>query len=122
MCEWQSVLTSWLGPGESMLAYQAPGAYLVRGGPMDTNIIWLGQFGPANQETVDWMERTGRWPDVVVAHPASAAVWKPGSGDPLTARLVADYGAPVETGSYLVLRRDGAKEPPWPAPERSCMK
>lgn len=80
---------------------------------MDTNIIFLGQFGEANQHTLDWITRTGRWPDVVLVGPVSWKRWDAlQDEDPLVARLAADYGEPVEVGRRAVLRRDGATTPP----------
>lgn len=114
-CGWRSQTAAWIAPGESLLAYQAPAAYLYTEGPMDTNIIWLAQFGRANQHTLDWMDRTGRRPDVVVVHPAAWKRWEElREEDPLVAMLDEDYGQPVDAGQFVVLRRDGATTPPQP--------
>lgn len=111
-CAWRRALSAWVGPGEGILAYRAPAAYLYADGPMETNIIWLGQFGQANEHVVEWLDAQDRWPDVVVVHPHALPSW-PGlvEQDPLVRALVADYGEPVDAGPFTVLRRDGRTVP-----------
>lgn len=114
-CAWRFLLDAWVAPGESLLAYGMPAAYLYTDGPTDSPIVWLGDFGAANQEVVDWLDRTGRWPDVVTLQRPVGQEWATRSvTDPLLARIAADYGPPTDTGQFSVLRRDGAIEPPDP--------
>lgn len=121
-CEWQLLLGAWARPGEGLLAYSLPAAYLYTDGPTDTAIVWLGDFGAANADVVDWLDRTGRWPDVVVVQSAIARAWEEKSTtDPLIGRLAAGYGPPQDVDHFFVLRRDGATEPPSPVRDRtSC--
>ena len=114
-CRWRVLLDAWVAPDEGLLAYGLPAAYLYTAGPMDTPIVWLGDFGAANADAVAWLDRTGRWPEVVVVRSAVARTWEQRSAtDPLLARLAADYGTPQDVDEFFVLRRDGATTPPGP--------
>lgn len=120
-CQLRAVTRTWLGPGDSVLFYARPGGYAYSEARMDTNIVWIDRFGPANAVTVDWWERTGRRPDVAVLHAPTvraAGGWDAlAAEDPLVAVLDADYGLPTTEGDYVVLRRDGSvREPVGPAP------
>lgn len=76
----EAAIQSCQRPGEGLLAYGAPAAYLFSDGPVDSNIIWLSTFAQANERTVSWIERTGREPDCVVVHSGSATRAPRGSG------------------------------------------
>lgn len=100
-------------PGESLLAYGVPSAYLFSDGAVDSNIIWLAPFGEANATAVSWIERTGRLPDCVLVHPAYATrapsgEWTTREGfDPLLAWVEPRYSLVSGSQStYLVLRRN----------------
>lgn len=107
-----AVVGRWVDPDGSLLSLGAPAAYLYTGARMDTNIVWLADFGPANRETVDWMERTGRFPDVVlVAGPVvdRAGGWEAMTrDDPLVGWLAAHYPPAVADDDYRVVPRDPA--------------
>lgn len=101
-------------PGEGLLTYGAPGAYLFSDGPADTNILWLAPFGPANEATVSWIERHDREPVCVIVHRgiatrAPSGQWSTRVGGP---DPVLDWVAPRYTvldadhGRYVVLRRN----------------
>ncbi|WP_122262855.1 hypothetical protein [Ornithinimicrobium cerasi] len=114
-CAWRLLFDAWVAPGEGLLAYGMPAAYLYTDGPTDSAIVWLGDFGAANQDVVDWLDRTGRWPDVVAVQRPVGTEWEEKSTtDPLLARLAAEYGPLTYTGQFYVLRRDGSTEPPRP--------
>ncbi len=108
-------MTEWVRPGDTLLAHGSPAAYLYADAPMDTNIIWLSHFGQANRQGLQWFDRTGRSPDVVLVATAQvrmAGGWEPLLGqDPLLAHLASTHGPPVASGPYAVLRRDGAGAP-----------
>ena len=55
----------WVGGHDRVLVFDAPLAYALVGGRIDTNAVWL-QSGPSDQATVDYFSRTGRLPDVVL--------------------------------------------------------
>jgi hypothetical protein len=102
------VVASHVGPDDSVLYYALPSGYLASDAPMDTNILWLGRFRAANQETLDWMERTDRHPTVVMV-PAGvvegAGGWEGLAGeDPLIARVLALAPEPTADGRFFVLR------------------
>ncbi|WP_404381426.1 hypothetical protein LL946_13385 [Knoellia locipacati] len=101
-------------PGEGLLTYGAPGAYLFADGPADTNILWLAPFGPTNEATVSWLERNDREPVCVLVHRgiatrAPSGQWSTRVGGP---DPVLDWVAPrytvldAEHGRYVVLRRN----------------
>jgi hypothetical protein len=98
-------------PGESLLAYGIPAAYVFGQGPIDTNILWLGAFGSVNEAGVRWIERTGREPTCVVIARSYLRLarqdWASPTGrDPLLRWMSTHYRAveqPVER--IVVLRR-----------------
>ena len=55
----------WIGPTTTVTSVGLPGAYLLTGGVPLTNVTWLDP-GSFDQSTVDYLDRAGRWPDVVV--------------------------------------------------------
>lgn len=112
-CRTRLATAAWVEPGDSLLAYAQPATYLYTQAPAATNIVWLGTFGGANQETVDWLDDREAWPDVVVVLPSVSAAWdRYTADDPLLQRFAQDYGTPVDAGPFGVLRRDGATSPP----------
>jgi hypothetical protein len=102
-------LARWVCPGESILVQGSPSAYLFVDARMDTSILWLGDFGSANQATVDWFERSGREPDVafvVDGYVRANGGWdEMVARDPLVAHLAATSEPDVLDGSLHVLRR-----------------
>jgi hypothetical protein len=54
----------WVGPNTTVTVVDMPGAYLITGGIPLTNVVWLDP-GPFDAFTVDYLDRAGRWPDVV---------------------------------------------------------
>lgn len=54
-----------LGPDDRVLVLGGPGAYLLVGGRMDTNAVWLAD-GPSDAETVRYFERRGGEPRMVL--------------------------------------------------------
>lgn len=105
-----AVVNRWVRPDGSLLSLGAPAAYLHSGARMDTNIVWLADFGPANRATLDWMDRTGRYPDVVlVAGPVvdRAGGWEAMTrDDPLVGWFARSYGTGVEDDDYRMMSRD----------------
>ncbi len=54
----------WVGPTTSVTVVDMPGAYLLTGGLPLTNVVWLDP-GPFDEFTVAYLDRTGKWPEVV---------------------------------------------------------
>ena len=110
-CHLATVTAGALRPGAGVLFYGAPGGYTYSRAPMDTNIIWLADFGAANAATVRWLTERDRWPDVVIVHHGvidRSGGWQAlAAEDPLIATVDATYGEASETEMYVVLRRDG---------------
>ncbi len=86
-----------------MLVFDAPLAYALVGGRIDTNAVWL-QSGPSDQATVDYFSRTRHLPDVVLL--SSGIVARRGgpalrqTSDPLVRFLAAHYRV-VASGQLL---------------------
>jgi hypothetical protein len=79
-------------PGTGVLVLDVPGVYLLQSGDIVTNAAWLS-FGPADATTVAYLDRTGRWPDVVFV-PGMDDPGGPGAphaGDVLDTALAARY-------------------------------
>lgn len=100
----------WVPPGGSLLCYGIPGGYLLVDATVASNITWLVDWGGANRATLDWFDRTGRRPDVVLVD-SGLARQEGGLGalatrDPLIEYLLAGYDV-VEPGlaGPIVLRR-----------------
>lgn len=110
-CQLRAAVSTWIEPGESAFFYARSGGYAYSQASMDTNIVWISDFGAANRWTVDWWDKTGRLPDVAFVYPApvrAAGGWEElAAEDPLIARLSEGYGEPVELPGLLALRRDG---------------
>ena len=123
-CALRAVVGAWVGPGDGVFFYARSGGYAYSEAPIDTNLVWLSDFGAANRWTVDWWEQTGRWPDVAVVYPAAvraAGGWDElAAQDPIIASLDTRYGPRVETEGYLVLRRDGTVREPLADPPAGC--
>jgi hypothetical protein len=82
----------WVHPGTGVLVLDVPGVYLLQSGDIVTNAAWLS-FGPADATTVAYLDRTGRWPDVVFV-PGMDDPGGPGAphaGDVLDTALAARY-------------------------------
>lgn len=63
----QDTVHEYVKPGDTLMVYGAvTGSWLVLASRADTNIIWLEDFGPVGQVSVDWLTRTKRLPDVVL--------------------------------------------------------
>ncbi|WP_330476567.1 hypothetical protein [Terrabacter sp. C0L_2] len=81
--------------GRSVLILGAAGGYLAANGPMATPALWLEDYGAANQKALDWFQRTGRAPDVVLVmataeeNAGGAAAWV--QRDPLRAWVQTAY-------------------------------
>ncbi|CAN7294085.1 hypothetical protein LJR027_001346 [Terrabacter sp. LjRoot27] len=98
-------------PGDGALDYIHPAAFLYADLRFDTPIVWMDFFGPTSQGVLDWMHRSGRVPECVVA----ARDFWPGYGhhryvddaDPLRDWVVAHYRVVSQTSQLVVLRRAG---------------
>lgn len=93
-----------LRPGDSLLMLGCPGGYLLGEARPDTPILWLERFGPANQVSVDWFERTGRHPDVIIVADAYLAPGRlvPGSeNDPLLDLVAQRYVPAGESAGFV---------------------
>jgi hypothetical protein len=88
----EQLVSRWVHPGTGVLVLSVPGLYLLQPGQIVTNTTWL-DFGPADVATVEYFDRTGRWPDVVFVpsfdYPGSYGA--PDPGDALNAALTARY-------------------------------
>jgi hypothetical protein len=95
-------------PGEGVMYYGVPGSYVLSQGRPVTPIIWMTDYGAANQASVEYFQRTGRTPDVVFVN----SVWAERAGgwdklaakDPLI-RYVLDnyhrvYGPPSSLAAF----------------------
>ncbi|MGH8774633.1 MAG: hypothetical protein ACRDWI_05465 [Jiangellaceae bacterium] len=101
----------WVEPDDGVLLYGLAGDYLLTRGHPVTNIMWLGDFGEANRATLDYFERTGRTPDVVLVNHAlvdqAGGYEQLADRDPLIAYIVANYHVvDPEASVTTVLRRN----------------
>lgn len=123
-CELRTLVATWVGPHDSVFFYARPGGYAYSTAKMDTNILWLADFGQANHRTVEWWTKTGRWPDVAMIYPAAvrrAGGWAAlATEDPVITALSQTYGPPTESDGYLVLRRDGRTPERLSEPPAGC--
>lgn len=118
-CELRRLLTTWVGPGDGVFFYGAPGGYAYTEGRMQTNLIWIGTFGQANAQTVRWWQGSGRLPDVAVVDQAqvrAAGGWEAlVADDPIAAYLQEHYhlhaDAPSGQGDAFVFRATEADRP-----------
>lgn len=111
----RALVDTWVEPGDGVFFYGLPGGYVYSEAPMQTNLVWVAAFGPANAETVRWWRETGRVPEVVVIAKTPQRV--AGSWDALVATdpiltvvqehydLVADLGR--DEGDAYVFRARG---------------
>ncbi|WP_323096767.1 hypothetical protein [Intrasporangium sp. YIM S08009] len=96
-------------PGDGVLAYVYPAAFLLGDVRFATPITWLDFFGRSNSHVLAWYQRTGRVPQCVV----SARPFWPGSGrsrylrlpDPLRSWVQANYRVVTQTPEIVVLER-----------------
>lgn len=121
-CMRRGLAADWVRERESVFFHGVPGGYAYTGARMDTNLVWVANFGAPNERTVRWWTETGRFPDV--AFVGGAAVTAAGSWeelareDPIIAHLLDHYeivavgSTPIEQD--YVLRRE---VPSW-APEQ----
>lgn len=110
-CDLTTVVAGSVGPDEGVLFYGAPAGYTYSRAAMDTNIVWLADFGAANATTVQWLTDHDRWPDVVIINEHLIdrnGGWRAlVAEDPFIATIDAEYGEAVLSGRYVVLRQDG---------------
>jgi len=107
----QQAVQSCARRGDGALDYIHPAAFLYADLRFDTPIVWMDFFGTTSQDVLDWMQRTGRVPECVVA----ARDFWPGYGhhpyvddaDPLRDWVVAHYRVVSQTSQIVVLRRVG---------------
>jgi hypothetical protein len=96
----------WVRKGDRVLVFNAPLVYLLVGGRITTNAVWLSA-GPSDRYTVQYFEQHG-WPDKALVgrrlleQPAST---DPAPNDPLIAVLKRDYRIVDSTTSLDVLVR-----------------
>ena len=95
-------------PGDGVLAYIYPAAFLFGNVRFATPITWLDFFGRSNTHVLAWYQRTGRVPQCVVA----ARPFWPGFGrrdlrepDPLRSWVQANYRVVTQTSDIVVLER-----------------
>jgi hypothetical protein len=101
----------WVRPGEGVLLYGLAGDYLLTGGDPVTNLMWLGDFGAANQATLDYFKRVERTPDVVFVNrflvEQAGGFEELARRDPLIAYIAANYHVvDPEASVTTVLRRN----------------
>ncbi|MFC7596732.1 hypothetical protein ACFQU3_15550 [Terrabacter sp. GCM10028922] len=107
----QQALRACAAPGDGVLDYIHPAAFLYADVRFDTPIVWMDYFGSTSRYVLDWVERTGRAPECVVA----ARDYWPGHGrsryiagpDPLRDWVVAHYRVVSQTSQLVVLRHTG---------------
>ncbi len=91
----ESAAERWVGPDEGVLFYGLAGDYLLTTGKPTTNIMWLANYGSANQSTLDYFAQSGRTPDVVFVSrglvDAEGGYGVLARRDPLIAYIVANY-------------------------------
>jgi hypothetical protein len=100
-----------IAPSTTVLVMSYPGAYLITGGIPLTNAAWI-EPGPSDIYTVEYLDRAGHWPDVVVMpiyrweQPASVI-----GESPLLTILKRGYGVEVrsEAAGVVLLTRFAAK-------------
>ena len=98
-------------PGDGALDYIHPAAFLYADLRFDTPIVWMDFFGTTSQDVLNWVQRSGRVPECVVA---ARELW-PRYGhhryvddaDPLRDWVVAHYRVVSQTSHIVVLRRAG---------------
>jgi hypothetical protein len=73
-----------LAPGDSVLFYGSPGAYLLTDARPVTNALWLVNYGAANIATVRYFERKHDYPTVVFVQ--QGEIRRAGGLEPLAAR------------------------------------
>jgi hypothetical protein len=106
----QAALELCAGPGDGVLAYHFPSAFLFGDVRFDTPIVWT-IAGPSTERILRWIADTGRVPECVVA---ARGYW-PGFGtnpavhlaDPLRDWVVAHYRVVSQTSQVVVLRHTG---------------
>lgn len=106
--EMADVLRSSVHPGQGLLVYGNPGAYLFTDARPVTPMLWLVNLGSANQFVVDYYNGRGERPDVVLVHAnqvQAAGGWAAlERQDPLIAWLRAGYQTqPDQRGPFYVL-------------------
>lgn len=107
----QQALRACAAAGDGVLDYIHPAAFLYADVRFDTPIVWMDYFGSTSRYVLDWIERTGRVPECVVA----ARDYWPGLGrnryirapDPLRDWVVAHYRVVSQTSQVVVLRHTG---------------
>lgn len=94
----------------TVMFYGSPGGYLLTEAEAVTPMLWLVNVGAAGQDTVDYFERRGERPDVVLLHVGALAPFDDdwdafAASDPLVAWLEDNYLRDGErAGPYFVLR------------------
>jgi hypothetical protein len=82
-------------PGEGVMYYGVPGSYVLSQGRPVTPIIWMTDYGAANQASVEYFQRTRRPPDMVFINNTlveRAGGWdKLAAKDPLIEYVLAHY-------------------------------
>ncbi|HSP60242.1 MAG TPA: hypothetical protein VLO09_04210 [Ornithinimicrobium sp.] len=115
-CQLRATVGAWAREGDGTFFYARPAGYLYGGAGMDTNLLWLSDFGAAGARTVQWWQEEDRWPDLAVVHLGTvraAGGWEAlAARDPVVAALDEEYGEPVELPGLLALRRDGTVPDP----------
>lgn len=128
-CELRHLVETWVGPGDGVFIYSIPGGYAYTEARMQTNLIWLGTFGQANEQTVRWWQETGRVPDVaIVDHPQIRRIggWEAlVADDPVAAYLQEHYHLHAEAPSgqgdaYVFRATEAAPAGVGTAPAWSC--
>ena len=103
-----SVGNEWVRPADGVLLYGIAGDYLLMPGKPLTNIMWLHP-GEANQAVLEYFERIGDTPDVVIVH--RGLVEQHGGfdalaeTDPLISYVTANYEQVDQDQDYVVVFR-----------------
>jgi hypothetical protein len=112
----EAVTAKWVGPTTGVLFFGYPGGYVLQRGVMVTNAVWLN-VGPVDRITIDYYDRTGRWPDVAFVPSelltATGASTESAAADPLLAALAARYHVVERAAAigYTVMLPDTATKP-----------
>ncbi|GAB3080402.1 hypothetical protein GCM10027053_50850 [Intrasporangium mesophilum] len=95
-------------PGDGMLAYLFPSAFLLQDVRFDTPIIWT-VAGSSSKPVMRWFDRRGRVPECVVADRESWEKFGRNRGkhqrDPLRDWITANYRPVSQTDDIVVLQR-----------------
>ncbi|MBW3085050.1 hypothetical protein KEM60_01242 [Austwickia sp. TVS 96-490-7B] len=102
------LLRRWVTPGSRLMLIGSPGAYLIGDAIPATPILWMEEYGPANETTVQWLRTSGDAPQIVMVDRErlrSGSIQGDADRDPLMAYLSRSYRQVDADERILVLQR-----------------